>query len=84
MVTTLGLFVTPVIWPFSRIPAKWQPYYSFINPVGPIIDNVRRTMLLGEQPTWHLLAISALGALTFLVIGYLTFKRLEGDFVDIG
>jgi ABC-type polysaccharide/polyol phosphate export permease len=83
LITTLGLFATPVIWPFSKIPVWFQPFYSFLNPIGVVIDNVRRTMLLGQPPLWNLLWISGLSALTWLVGGYIVFKRLEGDFADI-
>ncbi len=83
LITQLGLFATPVIWPFSRISPKIQPYYSFFNPVGPIIDNVRRTMLLGLSPDWKLIGLAGAGSLVYLVGGYKLFKRLEGDFADI-
>lgn len=80
---SLGLFVEPVIWPFYRIPKAIQPIYSFLNPVGPVIDNVRRTMLHGWAPNWGLVGIAALGALTYLIVGYKLFKRLEVQFADI-
>ncbi len=57
--------------------------YSFFNPLGPVIDNVRRTMLLGHAPDWSLLGIAFLGSIFYLVIGYKTFKRLEVQFADI-
>jgi ABC-type polysaccharide/polyol phosphate export permease len=79
----LGMFASPVIWPFSKLPVPFQAVYSFFNPIGPVIDNVRRTMLLGLEPTWGLLAIATAGALAYLVGGYALFKRLEGDIVDI-
>jgi ABC-type polysaccharide/polyol phosphate export permease len=81
VVVSLGLFATPVIWPFSRV--KFQALYSVFNPLGPVIDNIRRTVLLGEQPTWGLLGIAAASALCFLIGGYAIFKRLEGELADI-
>jgi ABC-type polysaccharide/polyol phosphate export permease len=83
VITSLGLFATPVIWPFSEIPRVFQPIYSFINPIGPIIDNARRTMLLGRPPHLGLIAVGAAGALTYLVVGYTLFKRFEVNFADI-
>lgn len=80
---SLGLFVEPVIWPFYRIPKYLQPIYSFLNPLGPVIDNVRRTMLHGWAPNWGLVGIAALGAVTYLLLGYRIFKRLEVQFADI-
>jgi len=113
LIISLGLFVTPVIWPFSKLPksyhvagghhvhrlvvnghvvaAHWvggfyinlQVVYGFINPLGPIIDNARRTMLLGQSPEWPLVGVAALGSVLYLLIGYRIFKRLEVNFADI-
>jgi ABC-type polysaccharide/polyol phosphate export permease len=78
-----GLFLTPVIWPFDKIPTNLQPLYSFLNPLGPVINNLRITMLQGKEPTWGLLGIAFASALTYASVGYWTFKRLETQFADI-
>lgn len=83
LVVSLGMFATPVIWPFAKIPASFQPVYSFFNPLGPVINNIRRTVLLGQGPTWGLLGIATAGALIYLVGGYAIFKHLEADIADI-
>ena len=112
IMTTLGLFITPVIWPFSTIPsayhvggelvrksivgghlvhAHWvggftinlQMVYGFFNPLGPVIAGARETMLLGHSPNWGLAGVAALGALTYIALGYRVFKRLEENFADI-
>jgi ABC-type polysaccharide/polyol phosphate export permease len=83
VVTSLGMFATPVIWPFSRLSVHVQAIYSFFNPLGPVIDNLRRTILYGQSPTWGLLAIAFVGASLYLIAGYSIFKRLEADLADI-
>jgi len=120
LVTSLGLFATPVIWPYSKIPdhfhvagghllhkgatvtlhsgavvhvahAHWvggfyinlQLVYGLLNPLGPIIDQARWTLLLGHWPEWNLVGIAALGAALYLGFGYRIFKRLEVNFADI-
>jgi len=119
LITSLGLFATPVIWPYSRIPtnfhisgghhvaavklparlpghyhviaAHWvggftinlQMVYGFFNPLGPVIQGARATMLLGHSPNWDLTGIAALGAVLYLMFGYRIFKRLEVNFADI-
>src|SRR5580658_9938352 len=77
VVVSLGMFATPVIWPFSKIPLTYRPLYSFFNPIGPMIDDFRRTVLLGKSPSWGLLGIAALGAGFYLVLGYFIFKLLD-------
>jgi lipopolysaccharide transport system permease protein len=115
IIISLGLFATPVIWPFSSIPSAYhlvgghrvshqafvnghltvvshwvggfnlnlQMVYGFFNPLGPIIDNARRTMLLGMAPRWGIIGVAAIGAITYLALGYKVFKRFEVNFADI-
>jgi ABC-2 type transport system permease protein/lipopolysaccharide transport system permease protein len=83
LLISLGQFLCPVIWPFAKIPKSVQPWYSFFNPLGPIMDNIRRTMLLGKSPTWGLLGLAALGSVLYLLVGYRLFKRLEVQFADL-
>ena len=83
VVTTFGMFFSPVIWPFKNVPASVRPIYSFINPMGPVLDNVKRTLLLGQSPAWPYVLIAAVSACGYLFVGYRVFKRLEVDFADI-
>jgi ABC-2 type transport system permease protein/lipopolysaccharide transport system permease protein len=92
IILQLGLFATPIIWPLKKISDitigpfhhfDFRPYYSFINPLGPIIDNIRRTALQNMAPNWHLLGIATVSACLYFVIGYRIFKRLEVGFADI-
>jgi ABC-type polysaccharide/polyol phosphate export permease len=83
MALQLGLFATPVAYGLDVIPSGWQPLYSAINPLGPVIDSYRQTILFGEAPPGGLLAIAAVSALVWLVGGFLLFKRLETGFADV-
>jgi ABC-2 type transport system permease protein/lipopolysaccharide transport system permease protein len=103
IIISLGIFMTPVIWPFSAIPAHYhlfggafvhghwvggfwvnlQAIYGFFNPLGPVINSVRQTMLLGHNPSWWPLAAATAGACCYAVFGYKIFKRFEVNFADI-
>lgn len=84
MILQLGLFATPVAWEFfDTIPAGVRPFYSAINPLVPVIDSYRKTILFGEAPPAGLLAIAGVSATVVLVVGYLLFKRLETGFADV-
>ena len=65
------------------ITVNLQIVYGFFNPLGPIIDNARRTLLLGQSPDWQLVGVAAVGSLLYLLFGYRIFKRLEVNFADI-
>lgn len=79
----IGLFLTPVAYGLDLVPAWGRLAYCFVNPVAPVIDSFRRTVLLGEMPQWGYLAAGATTAVVVLVGGYALFKRLEGSFADV-
>ena len=83
IIIMLGLFATPVIWQFHRIPHNLQIVYGFFSPLGPVIDDTRRAMLLGLNPVPGPLLAAIAGSITYLVLGYRLFKRLEVNFADI-
>jgi ABC-2 type transport system permease protein/lipopolysaccharide transport system permease protein len=57
--------------------------YGFVSPLGPVIDDIRRAMLLGLNPVPGPLLAAIAGSITYLVVGYRVFKRLEVNFADI-
>ena len=79
----LGLFATPVAYGMDAIPASLRIPYSFLNPVAPVIDGLRRTVLYGQLPAWDLLAAGAVATIIWLVGGYVIFKRLEIGIADV-
>ena len=78
-----ALFATPVAYSFDQIDAAWQPLASAVNPLAPVIEGYRHTVLLGTPPDWDLVGIAAVAATVWLVGGYVVFKRLETGFADV-
>ncbi|HZU73380.1 MAG TPA: ABC transporter permease [Acidimicrobiales bacterium] len=77
------MFASPVVYPVSRVPLRWQHLYAALDPlVGPI-DGFRRVFALGTSPDFALLAISGLTGGALLLGGYLLFKRLEPEMADV-
>ena len=56
---------------------------ALVNPLVPVIDGYRRTVLEGLRPEWDLLALGAAGALAYLVGGYAAFRRFQGGIADV-
>lgn len=83
MVLQLGLFASPVAYGSEAIPESYRTLYAIVNPLGPVIDGYRRTILDGQAPQWEFLGPAAVSALVTLVVGYLLFKRLETRFADV-
>ena len=79
----LGLFATPVAYGMEVIPASLRVAYSALNPLAPVIDGYRRTVLYGLPPDWHLLVPAMIASALWLIFGYAAFKRLETGIADV-
>src|SRR5205807_2699776 len=81
----VGLFVTPVVYGASAISASkaFLITYSAVNPLVPVIDGLRRTVLNGLPPNWISLGVGAASALFLLLGAFVLFKRLEIGMADV-
>jgi lipopolysaccharide transport system permease protein len=81
-VLQLGLFITPVIYPYSLVPENLQPLYA-LNPVVGILE-LYRWMLFPEVPFpgW-LIIVPLVVAPIALWTGSRYFARAERDFADV-
>jgi lipopolysaccharide transport system permease protein len=77
----IWMFVSPIAYPSSVVPAKWQVLYS-LNPIGGIVDGFR-SGLLGLPVRWGSLAISAAITVALLLYGSFMFRRMEKTFADV-
>jgi len=84
LIIQLGLFVTPVAYGITTIASTRAGiiFYSALNPLAPVIDGLRRTVLLGEGLDWASTAAGATTATIVLVFGFMLFKRLETGLAD--
>jgi ABC-type polysaccharide/polyol phosphate export permease len=82
IILQLGLFATPVAYGIEAVPERYLLLYAAINPLGPVIDGYRRTVLFGEPPAWDQLGVAAISASLIFLGGYVLFKRLEGTLAD--
>ena len=79
-VVQIAFFVTPVIYPLSLIPQRFQ-IYAFLNPATGAISSVKAGIF--HQPVnWVGLLISWVSALIFLAFGLWYFKRSEKKLPD--
>lgn len=83
LVVQLGMFASPVAYSITSIPRSLRPVYDLLDPMGPILDSFRRTVLHNQAPEWGALGLAAAAAAAWLLGGYTAFKRLETGFADI-
>ena len=81
----VGLFLTPVVYVASSISSSkaFLVGFSAINPLVPVIDGMRDTVLGGGAPEWISLGVGTVTSLIYLLGGFMLFKRLETGMADI-
>ena len=75
------MFASPVVYPASMIPDKWQWIYH-INPVAGIIGGFR-SVFLGSPFDWAALTTSIIVSVVIFLGGIVMFERAERHFADV-
>jgi len=77
----LGMFVTPVLYHWTLVPARWR-WVIVANPLTGIIESYR-SALLGRALPWQALLVSLAAALVVLMAGVFEIRRMEGTYADV-
>ena len=77
-----GLFITPVIYPVSSIPERFQ-WLLYLNPMTGVINAMRSSLLGLGAINWGLTAVSVVVSILAFIIGVTFFKAKEREFADI-
>lgn len=83
IILQVGLFATPVAYGIDKISRSSRFLYSTVNPLAPVIEGYRRTILYGKAPEWTTLVAGAASSMVLLLGGYLLFKKLEAGIADV-
>lgn len=75
------MYLSPVIYPVSFIPEKYQ-WIFILNPIGTLIQSMRWAMLGGEAPSLTAVAICVAVTAFVLAMGFRIFRSLEFKLVD--
>jgi lipopolysaccharide transport system permease protein len=81
--TTIWMYISPVVYASSTIPEKWRMLYS-LNPMVGVIEGFRWA-LLGTQQSISpmMIAISSGISIIIFVTGLFFFRRMERVFADM-
>jgi lipopolysaccharide transport system permease protein len=79
--TQLLMYSTPVIFPLSSIPEKYQ-WIMIANPMTPIIETFRYAFLGTGTISWGMLGYSAAATALILGVGIVLFNHVEKTFMD--
>lgn len=78
----LWMYLTPIIYPLTKVPAKWRIWVA-VNPVTVPIESFRAMLLGTGYVSPNLIAVSVAATLFALVTGVLVFQRVEKNFIDV-
>lgn len=81
-VIQLWMFVSPVVYPASMVPVKYQFLYA-LNPMVGVIEGFRAVLLGTVAFPTQLIMISALVSVVLFAFGLLYFKQMERYFADV-
>lgn len=79
--TQLWMYATPVVYPYSQIPAKYQWFFN-LNPMTAPIETLRAVMFGVPGMHWELWASNFAIMALLLVAGLILFTRAESSAMD--
>ena len=80
--TQFWMYLTPIAYPSSMIPAEWQVIYA-LNPMTGVVEGFRWALLGTGQPPGIMTLVSSIAAVVLLISGMFFFRRMERLFADM-
>lgn len=78
----LGMYATPIIYPLSEIDNENLRYIILANPMSSIIETFRYAFTGVGDFSWGGLAYSFFAMIILIIMGTLTFNKVEKTFMD--
>ena len=82
VLTTVLLFLSPVLYPVAALPPAYQPWLR-LNPLTYIIEESRNVLLFGRWPDWQSMALAMLIACVIAMAGFTFFQKARKGFADV-
>ena len=81
-IISLWVYITPVIYPLSMVSNEKLHLAMSLNPVTPVMEEIKYSLLGQGQFSWLWLGYSALFTLILLIIGLMLFNKVQKSFMD--
>ena len=78
----LLMYLSPVVYPASAVPDRYEKIYA-LNPMVGVIEGFRSALLGASPMPWDLIAISTGMAILLVSSGVYYFKRMERVYADV-
>ena len=80
-IISLWVYITPVIYPLSMVSNEKLNLAMSLNPVTPVMEAIKYSLLGQGQFSWLWLGYSALFTLILLIIGLMLFNKVQKSFM---
>jgi lipopolysaccharide transport system permease protein len=82
MFIQLWMFVSPILYPVSKVPESWRALYA-LNPVVSVVEGFRWALIPGFQVDF-MMFLPSLGVVFVVFVGGLIyFRSMERTFADV-
>ena len=81
-IISLWVYITPVIYPLSMVTNPKLHLAMSLNPVTPVMEAIKYSLLGQGQFSWIWLGYSAACTLILLVFGLMLFNKVQKSFMD--
>ena len=78
----LWLYLTPVAYPLSAVPAEYRPFF-LLNPLTGVVEGLRAVLVFGRAPEWDVVMISSALIVAIFIGALLLFKKTDKYFADV-
>ena len=82
IVTTVLLFLSPVFYPVSALPAEYRGWF-LLNPLTFLIEEARNVLICGRVIDWPRWGIFVVGGLMIAWAGFCWFQKTRKGFADV-
>jgi lipopolysaccharide transport system permease protein len=82
VVTNLMLFLAPVFYPLSSVPAPYRTL-MYLNPLTFVVEQSRDVLIMGKLPSWYGLLAYCLCGMAVASFGLIWFERTRKGFADV-
>lgn len=82
IVVTTMMFVSPIFYPATALPEQYRQLL-YMNPLTPVIEQVRDVLFWGKSPDFKLLAIYTVVSLLVACSGFAWFQKTRKGFADV-
>lgn len=82
MIVTILLFISPVFYPISALPEKYQGIAQ-LNPLAFVIEGSRSVLIFGQVPNWQIWGLLTLVGGLIAWAGFFWFQKTRKGFADV-